>query len=34
VWIIIGGWTIGQLVIYNNPTFKELFKVEEDQIFR
>jgi hypothetical protein len=34
MWITAGSQTIRQLVVYKNPTFKELFKVEEDQIFR
>jgi hypothetical protein len=33
VWITIGGWTIKQIVVYDNSGFKELFKAEEDQIF-
>jgi len=34
VWITVRGWIIGRLVVYNNLAFKELFKAEEDQIFR
>jgi len=30
VWIVVGSWTIEQLVVCDNPTFKELFKVQED----
>jgi hypothetical protein len=26
--------TIKRLVVYDNPIFKKLFKVEKDQIFR
>jgi hypothetical protein len=30
VWIAVGSWTIERLVVCDNPTFKELFKVEKD----
>ena len=34
VWITVEGRIIRRLVVYDNSTFKKLFKVEEDQIFR
>jgi hypothetical protein len=33
MWIIVGGRTIGRLVVCDNPTFNELFKIEKNQIF-
>jgi hypothetical protein len=34
MWITVGGRIIGRLMVCDNPAFKELFKAEEDKIFR
>jgi hypothetical protein len=34
MWITVGDWTIGRLVVCDNLVFKELYKAEENKIFR
>jgi len=34
MWITVGDWTIGRLVVCDNLVFKELYKAEENKIFK